>query len=621
MLQSRHNYHLLCNFYQLNNHGKILKYLNYLNYPYSTRSTRVIYSLISVFMLLSAFKVQSAEPDVKLGTHLNIIGVEAAFKTNILRNLSTNENIIPLSLLGFPQSDTYILNKARSALQALGYYQPTLTLADDKQGKVLTIELQAPVRWNNTRILLNCESEIEEVSKLVAKHPFLKGKVINHGEYSQFKSTIQRVAQELGLLNASFTASALNVDVAKLQANVDWTFNCGARYTINNITIEGTVLSHDLVNSYSTIRTGDVYSQLDIIASQQALNRSGFFKSVVVDQSVNHVTQKVDVNLSILDTEKYELKTLLGYGTDSGGKLGVSWRNRRVNNRAHQYVASVDFNQVKLDNADIHATFQYEIPLDKASSKWINQLSYEIKNEEIGRSKILTLESILANKIDPHWSSQWSIAMAQEQLESEADVNQNLKYIVPSWQLNYYSVTDPFSAIEGWRWQSTIRFSSEQMSTPDIKFLQTDQKVKRIWSLNDDWRLLVRARIGTTWMDTEDFKRSMPSTYRFFAGGDVSVRGYEHQSLSPLDNEISIGGKHLFTSGIEVDYLFYESFRWAVFTDQGNAFNDWKDWELEKSVGTGLRWVTPIGAIRLDIAKALDGDKAWRFHITIGPDL
>ena len=63
------------------------------------------------------------------------------------------------------------------------------------------------------------------------------------------------------------------------------------------------------------------------------------------------------------------------------------------------------------------------------------------------------------------------------------------------------------------------------------------------------------------------------------------------------------------------------NFRWAVFADQGNAFNAWRDWQLHKSIGTGLRWVTPIGAIRLDVAKALDGNKAWRFHITIGPDL
>ena len=576
-------------------------------------------------MLASTFKVQSAQQDIKPGTVITITGVDSTLKTNILRNLNSNENIIPLSVLGFEQSDNYILNKARSALQALGYYQPILTLSDNNQGdrpaKALTVDLQAPVRWHNVSLTFDCENVPTELSKLVEHHPFAKDKIVNHGDYSQFKSSLQRQAQELGLLNSSFAVSALKVDIGQLKADVNWLFNCGARYKINKVTIEGTVLSHDLVNRYSKIQTGQHYNQPDIIASQQALNRSGLFKSVVVDQSIDHTAKTVDVSLSILDSDKYELKTFLGYGTDSGGKLGVSWANRRVNSRAHQYIASLDFNKVKLDIADIHATFQYQIPLEKASSQWINQVSYEIKNEEIGRSKIFTLESVLANKINDHWASQWSITLAQEQLDSNADVDQSLEYIVPSWQLNYYSVTDPFSALEGWRWQSIFRFSGEQLSDPNITFLQTDQRLKRIWSINSDWRLLLRARLGSTWMDTDDFNRSMPSNYRFFAGGDVSVRGYKHQSLSPVEDDVLIGGKHIFSSSIEVDYLFNDDFRWAVFTDQGNAFNDLRAWKLHKSVGTGIRWVTPIGAIRFDVAKALDGDKGWRIHVTIGPDL
>ena len=572
-------------------------------------------------MLTNTFEVLAAEPEVNRGTPITITGVESALKVNILRSLSSHENVIPLSILGFPQSDNNILTKTRSALQALGYYQPILTLLDDKEGKNLNVDLQSPVRWNNVDISLSCDNAPNELSQLIASPPFTKGKIINHGDYSQFKSLLQQQAQSIGLLNSTFTTSTLSVDTEKLQANVKWVFSCGERYTINKVIIEGTVLSHELINNYSTIRSGQNYNQSTIVTSQQTLNRSGFFKSVVVEQSIDHLTKTVDVNFSIIDTEKYELKTLLGYGTDSGGKLGVSWTNRRVNNKAHQYVAAVDFNKVKLDKADIHATFQYQIPLDKESSQWINLVSYQVKNEEIGESKIFTLESVLANKIDAHWSSQWSLVLAQEQLTSDADVDSSLEYIVPSWQLNYYSVTDPFSATEGWRWQSVFRFSGEQLSDPNITFLQTDQRLKRIWSINSDWRLLMRARIGTTWMDTEDFNRSMPSNYRFFAGGDVSVRGYKHQSLSPLDDDVLIGGKHLFTSSLEIDYLFKEDFRWAIFTDQGNAFNDWRALKLYKTVGTGLRWVTPIGAIRLDVAKALDGDKGWRLHVTIGPDL
>lgn len=576
-------------------------------------------------MLLSAFKVQSAQEHELSGTPITINGVDAPLKTNVLRNLNSTDNVIPLSVLGFPQSDDYILNKARSALQALGYYQPVLTLVDEPQSdkiiKILTIDLKSPVRWDQVDIKLNCQNELPELSQLVSNHPFSQGKVVNHGDYSQFKATLQRQAQELGLLNASFSRSVLNVDVTQHIANVAWTFDCGARYIINKVNIDGTALSHDLVNRYSKIRPGQNYNQPDIISSQQALNRSGFFKSVVVEQTIDHATETVDISLSIADTEKYELKTLLGYGTDSGGKLGVSWKNRRVNNKAHQYIAALDLNKVKLDKADIHATLQYQIPLEKASSQWINLLSYQIKNEEIGRSEIFTLESMLANKINDHWTSQWSIVMAQEQLQSDADVSSSLEYIVPSWQLNYYSVTDPFSVTQGWRWQSIFRFSGEQISDPNITFLQTDQRIKRIWSINEDWRVLLRARIGTTLMDTEDFNRSMPSNYRFFAGGDVSVRGYKHQSLSPVADSVLLGGKHLIASSIELDYLFKEDFRWAVFTDQGNAFNDWQDWKLHKSVGTGLRWVTPVGAIRFDVAKALDGNKDWRVHVTIGPDL
>ncbi|SEL27070.1 autotransporter secretion outer membrane protein TamA [Colwellia chukchiensis] len=581
-----------------------------------------LFCLLNIMLLtFYCWQVSAQTNQQQDGTYIKVLGVDAAIKRNILRHLNSHENVIPLSLLGLPQADTVILRKASSALQALGYYQPKLALSEDEQGKVLTIELQSAVRWHQVNIELNCAAHLTAIADLIDRHPFKQGMVINHGQYSDFKNTLQRQAQASGLLNASFARSALNIDIAQSQANVDWQFNCGAQYRIGKITISGTVLSHDLISSYLNIQAGQAYNQADIIASQQALNRAGFFKSIIVEQQTDAEAQTVDITISIHDSDKYELKTLLGYGTDSGGKLGLSWRDRRVNDRAHQYVAAMELNNLRLDNADIFASVQYQIPLAKANNKWINQASFQIKNEEIGRSKTFTLESLLAKKLNPYWFSQWSIVAAQEQLQTDADIVSSFEYIVPSWQINYYSVTEPFSAIEGWRWQSTIRFSSQELSNPSIAFLQTDQRIKRIWALDEQWRLLARARFGATWMRSEDFNRFMPSNYRFFAGGDVSVRGYKHQSLSPVVENIALGGKHLFSSGLELDYLFKDNLRWALFADQGNAFNNWRDWKLYRAIGTGVRWITPVGAIRLDIAKALDGNKAWRVHVTIGPDL
>jgi translocation and assembly module TamA len=64
----------------------------------------------------------------------------------------------------------------------------------------------------------------------------------------------------------------------------------------------------------------------------------------------------------------------------------------------------------------------------------------------------------------------------------------------------------------------------------------------------------------------------------------------------------------------------------AAFYDMGNAMDD-SNFEFKAGAGVGVRWVSPIGPIRIDVAKALDPikpddeTKGWRLHISMGPDL
>ena len=591
---------------------------------------RFFVKTIGLFIFSFAIHAQTAEQNKTLetssaltikGTKISISGVDDKIKNNILSHLRVEKNVVPLSAMGFPRSDNFIINTSQKALQAVGYYQPIITLTGDHQEKQLVIQLKTPVTWRTVNITHQCNNMPAALADLINKPPFIKNTIIHHGQYDDYKALLLRTAQESGLLQAKFTFSQLTIDIEQSAADIQWALSCGPRYTINKIIFDNSAFSKPLIYGYLKIAAGDYYQQAQIIASQQALNRSGFFQSVLIEQTIDDTTQQVDLTISAIETDKYELKTLLGYGTDSGGKLGIRWKNRRVNKRAHNYIIGLDLTNVKLHKADINATFQYRIPLNNAASQWINRASYQIKNEELGRSQILTVESLMINQLSRLWSSQWSLTLAQEKLTTDIDVNDELEYLVPAWQINYYSVEDPFTANTGWRWQSLIRFSTDEISDPNMNFVQTDQRLKSIWALGDDYRLLVRGRVAATWMDTTEFNQSMPSNYRFFAGGDISVRGYAYQSLSPeIDGDL-LGGKHLLSSSIEVDYLFKENYRVALFSDQGNAFNYWNKVTLQKSVGAGIRWVTPIGAIRLDAAKALDGNKGWRFHLTIGPDL
>ena len=114
----------------------------------------------------------------------------------------------------------------------------------------------------------------------------------------------------------------------------------------------------------------------------------------------------------------------------------------------------------------------------------------------------------------------------------------------------------------------------------------------------------------------------MPPSLRFFAGGDQSVRGYDYQSLSPVNNRgDKIGGRYLFTASAEYQYSLTDKWRLATFIDQGNSFNSLDIPTLKTGVGFGVRWVSPVGPLRLDLAHALDDDGGVRLHFSMGPEL
>jgi translocation and assembly module TamA len=110
----------------------------------------------------------------------------------------------------------------------------------------------------------------------------------------------------------------------------------------------------------------------------------------------------------------------------------------------------------------------------------------------------------------------------------------------------------------------------------------------------------------------------LPNLYRFKAGGSRSVRGYGFESLS----NNGIGSNNIVTASAEIEMAFRPDWSLATFFDAGNAFNEWGDFELLKGAGVGIRWYSIAGAIRLDIAQALDFEgEPWRVHFTIGTPL
>jgi translocation and assembly module TamA len=109
---------------------------------------------------------------------------------------------------------------------------------------------------------------------------------------------------------------------------------------------------------------------------------------------------------------------------------------------------------------------------------------------------------------------------------------------------------------------------------------------------------------------------------RFFAGGDSSVRGFDFESLGPVDAEGAvIGGSRLAVASIELERSIKPRWSLAVFVDSGNAF-DQSGFDAHTGAGLGARWRSPLGPVRIDVAWPVnDPAHGARLHVSLGPDL
>ena len=150
--------------------------------------------------------------------------------------------------------------------------------------------------------------------------------------------------------------------------------------------------------------------------------------------------------------------------------------------------------------------------------------------------------------------------------------------------------------------------------------LQLRANAKGIHRFGEGGRVVARVDAGST---LGDGTLDLPVSLRFFAGGDNSVRGYAYKSLGPVDEEGDpVGGRHLLTGSIEYEHPVKGDDWWvAAFADGGNAF-DTDRIKLRAGYGVGVRWYSPIGRVRLDLAfPSDDKDDAWRLHFGLGADL
>lgn len=505
----------------------------------------------------------------------------------------------------------------KQALEPYGYYRVKVRsrLQQTDQGWLARyiITPGPAVRIEQLDVQVSGDAHDDPAFKnLVQDLPIRKGAPLRHPDYEKAKTQLRTLAAERGYFDADLQEHRVEVDLKDYVARVTLHFDSGKRYRFGPVRFEHTVIEEDLLRDYLQFKPGDPYLSSKLLELQRSLIDSDYFERVEVDPQQDRrdgLQVPIQVKLTAQPRSKYSFG--VGYGTDTGARGKVGFDRRYVNRKGHRFKSELQVSQIRSQ-----ADARYEIPVRDPRTDLVF-FSTRFTDEQLDTSTSKTFE--LSGGLEQTLGL-WRQVFSLTYLDSDFTIgtqNGHATLLIPGASWTRIKSDDPVFPHHGSRVGLDVR-GAQQGILSDTSFVQVRAHGKWIRSIGRD-RILMRAEVGSTWVD--DFS-TLPPSIRFFAGGDYSVRGFAYQSLGPEDDAGNvIGGRHLLVGSVEYEHRLKEKWAAAVFYDAGNAINNFGD-ELEHSVGVGLRWRSPVGWVRVDVAKPLsEPGEGIRLHLTIGPDL
>ncbi len=552
---------------------------------------------------------------------VEILGVEGAPATNVLAYLDLDEEPCDAPRLRVEQLHGRAPARIRDALQAFGYYEPTiepeLTFAEECWHARYVITPGEPVRIRAVALGLTGEAQDDPpfaAALALAQASLSIGATLDHGAYEVLKRRLTDLGRERGYADAQFTASRIDVYPEQRAADVALQFDSGARYSFGRTELTQDVLTEQLASSYLTFVAGEPYDARQLVDVYAALADSGFFRTIDVRPlPADPATRTIPIAVALTGAPRTQTSYGIGYSTDTRLRLRFSRTNQRFNDRGHQFGINAQLSPVV---SDVRAN--YRMPLKGSRSEWLNfDAGVEREDTESAESEVFEIGARRVRERRSEWTRTQMLALRVEDYEI-ADEENRARLLMPGVNWTRIRADNEIRPTVGSKLAFEVRGAADEIVS-DTTFVQTTALGKWIWSTPRGQRILVRTQLGAT---AEREFEELPASVRFFAGGDNSVRGYAFEELGPVDADGNvIGGSSLATGSFEFEQPLRARWSLAFFVDTGNAFER-SEMDAKTSVGMGGRWQSPLGPIRIDLALPLEDDHdEWRVHITLGPDL
>ncbi|WP_264694415.1 autotransporter assembly complex protein TamA [Candidatus Nitrosacidococcus sp. I8] len=592
--------------------------------------------------------------------HVNVEGVEGEALKNVMAYLTIAHQKEDTDL---SKRQVHYLhhkgpNEIKSALEVYGYYKAKID-AELKEHNNNAWEARYLIN-PGPRIkvgvidleILGDGAKDTLFQNLKKDFPIKENDPLSQASYEKGKDELQKLAHEHGYFDAKFTQQRLQINLKTYLATPVLHFDTGSRYRfgqvefINDRTMQQCedgvetqeipskkgIIESELLVRYIRFKEGDPYKNASLADLQSALIDSNYYSEVEVEPCPERaVNLEVPIFVYLTANTHHHYSAGAGFGTNTGPRFNIGWEDRYVNEHGHKFsfgIRASTINQV--------FNLGYAIPVgDPRTDQFRIDSSYGRRmtvtsDDEIGQIGIRHIAA-LSNG----WQRTAFLDFRRERYHISGVAgglagflnmgkrydggDSGLSYLLTPGISWFHTEADNFVyPRKGYRFNVEVSGASSYAGSTS-SFVQATAEGKFIHSIGERSRFLFRGNAGVTW--APNFSK-LPPSIRYFTGGDNTIRGYNFEAIGPKnENGQVIGGKNLLVGSIEYDYRFLDKWLIAGFYDAGNAFTGF-NLDVQQGAGVGVRWLSPIGPVHLDLAYAVTrpGDHI-RLHFYLGPDL